>query len=694
MKRNHARTVTKWNSIIVVGVVVTISAPGLSWAQVAPYVTKWMAAGSLHNWYANTGSEIEEGRIKSGGQDGMRWSAYYKNQDMQVAKALWIGTTDFTEADGTFYPHKVVHCGPRVDGRSELFPVKFTQYLRFPSLPEVYVDGALLLGTEMAIDSIDETMVPDVMIENVVNSAIGITMTRRIMQFSQQYHDNYIVSEYTFTNTGNTDADPEIERPDSTLTGVYFYFQYRLAICADTRFVIGIATGWGINTILDVRGDGVRNDQDDAVEIPGLYNSPHMRIQYAWHGWHPYFYPYDNIGGPIWTPFYDPADTVGRLGASQFVGVVTLHADASTTDPTDDFNQPMTTSYEGSDEPFTSNNSQFNGPVMTGEYTQWMTRGHRAPRHADVVEPSGNFSEPTGDPALGTPGGFSNANGYGPYTLGPGQSVRIVWAEGAAGLSRERQISIGRRFKAGEITAKDKNDSVFTSRDSLFQTFRRAIANYKSGYAIPRPPLPPKEFHVASGPQSNTVAWTVHEPVSPHLVGFRIYRAEGRPDNPEYTLIHAAGPSERSFVDSTMRIGVQYYYYIQSVGSAASNTGIGLTPPGELVSNRVFTQTTEAAVTGVEVSLKDVPAGFSLSQNYPNPFNPRTTIEFALPHAGYVTLRVYNVLGEEIAALANGQHDAGNSNATWDASGLPSGVYFYRLTAGEYVQTRKMVLMK
>ena len=90
----------------------------------------------------------------------------------------------------------------------------------------------------------------------------------------------------------------------------------------------------------------------------------------------------------------------------------------------------------------------------------------------------------------------------------------------------------------------------------------------------------------------------------------------------------------------------------------------------------------------------EIPHEYALAQNYLNPFNPSTTIEFTLPQGGYVTLRVYNVLGEEVAALVAGEHAAGTFKATWDASGLPSGVYFYRLTAGEYVQTKKGVLMR
>jgi hypothetical protein len=98
--------------------------------------------------------------------------------------------------------------------------------------------------------------------------------------------------------------------------------------------------------------------------------------------------------------------------------------------------------------------------------------------------------------------------------------------------------------------------------------------------------------------------------------------------------------------------------------------------------------------TGVEVDEVYVPIEYALSQNYPNPFNPGTTIEFALPHAGFVMLRVYNVLGERVATLIEGDHATGTFKATWDALGMPSGVYFYRLTVGEYVQTKKMILIK
>jgi hypothetical protein len=84
---------------------------------------------------------------------------------------------------------------------------------------------------------------------------------------------------------------------------------------------------------------------------------------------------------------------------------------------------------------------------------------------------------------------------------------------------------------------------------------------------------------------------------------------------------------------------------------------------------------------------------FTLNQNYPNPFNPTTNIEFSIPKSEFVTLKVYNVLGEEVATMVSERLNVGSYSYDWDASNLASGVYLYSLEAGEFVKTRKMILM-
>jgi len=88
------------------------------------------------------------------------------------------------------------------------------------------------------------------------------------------------------------------------------------------------------------------------------------------------------------------------------------------------------------------------------------------------------------------------------------------------------------------------------------------------------------------------------------------------------------------------------------------------------------------------------PSSFSLYQNYPNPSNPSTTISYAIPTRSHVTLSVFNTLGQIVTELVNGEKDAGSYNVTLDATGLASGVYLYRMQAGGFVQTRKLVVMK
>jgi hypothetical protein len=89
-----------------------------------------------------------------------------------------------------------------------------------------------------------------------------------------------------------------------------------------------------------------------------------------------------------------------------------------------------------------------------------------------------------------------------------------------------------------------------------------------------------------------------------------------------------------------------------------------------------------------------IPNESILSQNYPNPFNPSTTINFQIPKEGYVTLKVYDILGREVATLVNENKTAGYYNVTFDASKLSSGVYIYKITANSFIQLKKMLMIK
>jgi len=98
--------------------------------------------------------------------------------------------------------------------------------------------------------------------------------------------------------------------------------------------------------------------------------------------------------------------------------------------------------------------------------------------------------------------------------------------------------------------------------------------------------------------------------------------------------------------------------------------------------------------TGVQTKPGEIPTAFELAQNYPNPFNPATKIDFSLPKRTQITMKVFDVLGREVLILANGVFEAGRHEIDFNASMLPSGVYFYNLRSGSNSMTKKLLLLK
>jgi hypothetical protein len=117
------------------------------------------------------------------------------------------------------------------------------------------------------------------------------------------------------------------------------------------------------------------------------------------------------------------------------------------------------------------------------------------------------------------------------------------------------------------------------------------------------------------------------------------------------------------------------------VYAATAQSGVWKRPLSELL-------------TSMKGSANHVPEKITLAQNYPNPFNPSTTIAFSLPSRSFVTLKVFDVMGRDVATLASEEMAAGNYSRQWNASAFPSGVYFYRIQAGGFVQTKKLLLVR
>ena len=144
--------------------------------------------------------------------------------------------------------------------------------------------------------------------------------------------------------------------------------------------------------------------------------------------------------------------------------------------------------------------------------------------------------------------------------------------------------------------------------------------------------------------------------------------------------------------------------FVSGFGNSVNSTSILLNSSGELFSGSAqnnsskiisgFLTFREAHLTGIKNEQSIIPAVWKLEQNYPNPFNPSTTIKYQVPAAGYVSLKIYDILGREILTLVNENKQAGYYEARFDAVRFPSGVYIYELRSKYYSSDKKMMLLK
>lgn len=656
----------------------------------AQWVEKWLNVGSLHHKYGEGGGLPEP-------SGGLEWPATLPGLQMQRSRAMWISATEWTDQNGETYPVKMAHIGPREIGVGQVFPQEFLLKSKFEQ-PKVYVDGLETFEKAVTVDEVDPSLKADRVLENVINTQTGITVKRRILAFSQGYHDNYHIMEYTLTNTGNVDDDDEAEL-DQTMEGVYMYSTVRHGGPA--------GDGFGNYDMNDVVTGGEGDDIEDYdIDFRGYF---------TWAG----CLGNTELGQPLVQGHWKVAegDTVGRLRSTQFSGQIALHSDKSPANSAHDPGQPSTIGWrwDADGQP----RDPYDKQQLQEGFKNYVTQGVMEPHHADIVAPkSGKYSswaermaDQTSDPGRGR-NGISATWAFGPYTLGPGESVKIVTVQALDGIDTKAAFEIGQAYKEanvwnggacgikgpaipydangnGQIDSDEqmtKNEWFLTGRDSLFNTFKRARANYKSDYKIPQSPRPPQEFRVVSGTDKIDLEWKTYKGQSPPG-GFEIYRGrnswEGAvEDGYEYELIAEVGSEERSFSDTEVTRGINYFYYIQSVGKANID-GTAMTPTGvPLKSSRFYTQTYDPA------QLKRAP-GSSLDEVriVPNPYHLGADKNVRWPDVqdkigflelpGEATIRVYTETGELVETI---EHTDGSGDEYWDLTTssnqlIVSGVY-------------------
>ena len=172
--------------------------------------------------------EIEIGRTGqiSDQQDGLRWPAFYRIQDNQAAKGLWLGAKNFYDPIvDKDYQYKVVHAGPRhLDIENETIPLELKMFGKYDH-PNVLVDGDPSTNLQYTdnVDVVDKNLISDRKILNVVQTSLGIKMKRKIYAFTHPDHQNYHIQEYTFINNGCFDKSCETNMSRRLRASRYIY---------------------------------------------------------------------------------------------------------------------------------------------------------------------------------------------------------------------------------------------------------------------------------------------------------------------------------------------------------------------------------------------------------------------------------------------------------------------------------------
>ena len=568
----------------------------------AQFTAKWLDIGTFHGTYTESGAQHEG---NSSAADGMEWPALMRNSSHFRAKAFWLGTKDWTDANGQNWPYFVARIGPRTAGADVTFPVQNLLVSRTEDT-EVTVDGALSFDNVAIVDQLEPNLPADRMVHNIHNTLIGITVDRRAYAYVNQAHDDYHIIEYNYTNTGNTDDDEEIELGDQSLKETYFFRIHRWRGSLQGAWTVSGGQVWGKFSMVDVVGDGHAN-------YPISFTA-----QYIWIGVDPEAQSeWDRIGAPLITDnqWVASGDSLGRLAGHSFIGRTTVHADNTPTDAnyircepaTIDTCQPRTMGFMDQDEALTSDGSPqedyYEWGIRTRENPDRITGGsqHMFPHYADRIEPTGVFWEAKNDASTGKQGGHAATTAYGPYDFEPGESVRIVVVEAIGGLTLDASLKVGRAYKLGGgnrdtdiieydangdgvinegtfdysinqmdvdgdgmwdsfghgLEAMTKNQWAMVGRDSLFVALQRGINVYHasdimSRYPVPEAPHAPTSFEVTGRPDRVELRWT--PPAGgPTRTGWELYRTSRFEDNLYENCVTISGTTVT--VDNDMHCG-------------------------------------------------------------------------------------------------------------------------------------------
>ena len=603
--------------------------------------------------------------------DLMSWPGGFYLTDQTsslVRRGHWIGVVNWTDQNGIRHNFKVSEGGPHWTEATVFgFPPRKYVYNRPPS---VTVDGKREQRLTGQIDNRKTDFKADEKIISKWNTEVGISITLNSYAFAQQNHDDYIVFEYTLTNSGNVDLDDDIELPGQNLEGVYFGAFNWLRPCKRGA---------------DYTGTSGSTTADDWVHYYGDQPGDTLRgLWYCWDGDAPEErFPGDDVG--------DPSKSSGEFLSPQYAGFGVLHVDMGPGDPTDDLNQPATVDFQPFDVLPTHND-----PAVTDKQMYEFLASGKHSQGSDVLGISNPSSEQIVAPVA--------MLGFGPYQLAFGESIKIVLFVAVNGLSREKCITYGRQwlgdslFYQGLTGDAAKNALLATGKDSLFQTAFRAAWAWNRNLDIPDPP-PSPSLKLKSGVGRIDLEWSDISTKSKgrdrdtrqyDFAGYKVYRAAGSFKSP-YKLIWQCGgetgiPDTTAYTDYDVDGGRQYYYYVTAYDDGSQNTD-GLFPGQSLESSRYLNRNVIYAVEPSRLPTKSLDNVVVV----PNPFdtramrwdNPNEIKFMGLPYKA--TIRIYTLSGDLIKIIQHPSeakyigHSEPWDQVTDDNMLITSGTYVYHV---------------
>jgi hypothetical protein len=568
---------------------------------------RWLRITQLQSPISGIGAEYEN-EFPGGNANFFSWPAQYSiDQNTCHQRTIWIGCKNFYD------PVEMKNKSCKVIGvnRNDAAPAMiFPQTIKLigkQNHPTITVDDqpASTLDSYDILDEVDTNLEADRVVEVKFNTSIGISVNKKVMAFDQPNHDNYFINNYVFKNTGIYNSAGTVH--SQTMDSVWFYFANRYAFAGVSCTGFGMGWGawsstWGSSDITHSFGE---NPNAPDFEMRGFYTwygpNKDRIVTYA-----------EDWGNPN-------QNEDGTMASAKYVGCVTLHADKGPSDHSDDVLQPKTNNYISPDITiFQPTASQYDEVFMADRFAA-ITDGHPTVQHDAII--GDNYPIYWMDTRRQTGGGIQNEFAYGPYTLAPGDSIHIVFAEVVAGLSWEKSREIGGKWiqyynRTGTPTLVLPDDNITTDhnlykrrwvetgRDSILQTYRNAIRNYNSGYQVTKPPPPPQEFTVRKGTNRIELSWSNNADSWPHFDGYIIYRSK---DNimsrlTVYEKIFECNKSNvvHQYNDVTALPDVDYYYYIQSKDNGTQN---------DVVAGKPLTSSMFWTATSIPISYRTTPAG-------------------------------------------------------------------------------------